>query len=382
MTRSVGPGNYYTYDQYVQTQDTYTYDSLGNIINITDKDGKQRRYTYDQRNQLIREEDEASGRTVSYTYDHGGNLLRAEISEKNGTSAYTDTYTYDTIWTDKLTGYNGKAITYDASGNPLEYLGNTFTWKDGRKLESITKPDGSVITYTYDSEGNRIGKQIRKADGTEEKTTYYWDGGKLLREVSGDETLYYSYDSNGKLWSMDWEKGDTKKGYFVIRNAQGDITGLYHLEDSSLAGSYTYDAWGQLLSVNPANESDEEILRKNPFRYRGYYYDEESGYYFLQSCYYNPEVRRFLNADTLVEETGDDIGYNLFAYCGNNPVNKSDESGHCAIAIEQSIAVCGVAAVEIGGNNNWFSNISSGSSSSSCSSNWRSNLYRGSNCQF
>ena len=229
------------------------------------------------------------------------------------------------------------------------YLGNTFTWKDGRKLESITKADGSAITYTYDSEGNRIGKQIRKPDGIEEKTTYYWDGGKLLREVSGDETLYYSYDSNGKLWSMDWEKGDTKKGYFVIRNAQGDITGLYHREDSSLAGSYTYDAWGQLLSVNPANESDEEILRKNPFRYRGYYYDEESGYYFLQSRYYNPEVRRFLNADTLVAETGNGVGYNLFAYSSNQPVNYKDESGHVLDTVMDVVSI-GIDVVEIAQN--------------------------------
>ena len=229
------------------------------------------------------------------------------------------------------------------------YLGNTFTWKDGRKLESITKADGSAITYTYDSEGNRIGKQIRKPDGIEEKTTYYWDGGKLLREVSGDETLYYSYDSNGKLWSMDWEKGDTKKGYFVIRNAQGDITGLYHREDSSLAGSYTYDAWGQLLSVNPANESDGEILRKNPFRYRGYYYDEESGYYFLQSRYYNPEVRRFLNADTLVAETGNGVGYNLFAYSSNQPVNYKDESGHVLDTVMDVVSI-GIDVVEIAQN--------------------------------
>ena len=148
---------------------------------------------------------------------------------------------------------------------------------------------------------------------------------------------------------MDWEKGDTKKGYFVIRNAQGDITGLYHREDSSLAGSYTYDAWGQLLSVNPANESDEEILRKNPFRYRGYYYDEESGYYFLQSRYYNPEVRRFLNADTLVAETGNGVGYNLFAYSSNQPVNYKDESGHVLDTVMDVVSI-GIDVVEIAQN--------------------------------
>ena len=231
-------------------------------------------------------------------------------------------------------------------------------------VKQLTRSIGPESYYVYDKYGNRIseamyqlgpklytkiGKKIQKPDGTEEETVYYWDGGKLLREVSGDGTLYYSYDSNGKLWSMDWEKEDTKKGYFAIRNAQGDITGLYHREDSTLAGAYTYDAWGQILSIDPAdgaNREDEEILEKNPFRYRGYYYDEESGYYFLQSRYYDPEVRRFLNADTLVAETGNGIGYNLFAYSSNQPVNYKDESGHVLDTVLDVVSI-GVDVADI-----------------------------------
>ncbi len=88
---------------------------------------------------------------------------------------------------------------------------------------------------------------------------------------------------------------------------------------------YTYDAWGKILSTTGTLAST--IGAYNPFRYRGYYYDSETGWYYLQSRYYDPIVGRFLNADNIIGANGDLVGYNMFAYCSNNPVIGYDPSG-------------------------------------------------------
>ena len=115
--------------------------------------------------------------------------------------------------------------------------------------------------------------------------------------------------------------------YFYRKNLQGDIIGIY---DScwNLLGLYEYDAWGNLLS-----QVGSEILNINPFRYRGYYYDAETGLYYLNSRYYDPETGRFISPDSvsyLDPETCN--GLNLYAYCGNNPVMYTDPYGFFAVS--------------------------------------------------
>jgi len=116
--------------------------------------------------------------------------------------------------------------------------------------------------------------------------------------------------------------------YFFEKNLQGDIVAIYN-ESGTKIGTYTYDAWGN-CTVNPTSGYNF-ILSNNPFRYRGYYYDTETGFYYLQSRYYNPEWGRFINADVFLNANGDIIGYNMFAYCSNNPTNYVDSSGSMAI---------------------------------------------------
>ena len=95
--------------------------------------------------------------------------------------------------------------------------------------------------------------------------------------------------------------------------------------------------------------STTEIVSINAIRYRGYYYDEETKFYYLQSRYYNPEVGRFLNADGMLNGNGDVLGYNMFAYCGNNPVNYSDPSGCSWIVLAWVfVGVCTVVGGIIG----------------------------------
>ena len=90
--------------------------------------------------------------------------------------------------------------------------------------------------------------------------------------------------------------------------------------------SYSYSAWGEVESVTGTQAST--IGQKNPLRYRGYYYDGETGFYYLNSRYYDPETCRFLNADGYVSTGQGILGYNMYAYCGNNPVNRYDPTGH------------------------------------------------------
>ncbi len=126
--------------------------------------------------------------------------------------------------------------------------------------------------------------------------------------------------------------------YYYIRNAQGDIVGLFD-ESGSQVVSYTYDTWGKLISIKDKDSKDvttdtTNVGYKNPYRYRGYRYDSETGLYYLNSRYYSPEWGRFINADGIVGQRGELLGHNLFAYCKNNPVNKYNSNGFMALDCE------------------------------------------------
>ena len=130
------------------------------------------------------------------------------------------------------------------------------------------------------------------------------------RRRSPRSPLAVLYSTNGTAFAT----------YYYILNLQGDVVKLIGT-DGSIAASYTYDAWGNILS------SSGTMAEKNPLRYRGYYYDSETGYYYLQSRYYDPVNRRFLNADSLASTGQGFVGINMFAYCNNNPVCMADSEG-------------------------------------------------------
>lgn len=120
--------------------------------------------------------------------------------------------------------------------------------------------------------------------------------------------------------------------YIFTKNLQGDIIGIYD-STGSIVVQYRYNAWGELYSASCYPES-EHILEANPFRYRGYYFDQETGLYYLNSRYYDPEIKRFINADSInyLGANGDFTSFNLYAYCSNNPVMYVDPSGNSATA--------------------------------------------------
>ena len=133
----------------------------------------------------------------------------------------------------------------------------------------------------------------------------------------------FVYDESGKPFALNYSTngGSSFTTYYYVLNLQGDVVKLID-QDGAVAAAYAYDAWGNILS------SSGSMAEKNPLRYRGYYYDSETGFYYLQSRYYDPATRRFINADVYSStDTSDAVSCSMFAYCGNNPANRSDETG-------------------------------------------------------
>jgi len=162
-------------------------------------------------------------------------------------------------------------------------------------------------------------------------TKYHLVGDKVTFETNGTDKIYYTYDSSGMLLSMNLNGYE----YYYVRNVQGDIIGI-HNKSAGIVASYIYDSWGKLISIKDQNGADvtnntAHVGYKNPYRYRGYRYDTESGLYYLKSRYYNPDWGRFINADSFGGEVGALLSHNVFAYCMNNPINLSDPSGYWSI---------------------------------------------------
>ena len=148
----------------------------------------------------------------------------------------------------------------------------------------------------------------------------------MLGQKTGNDYIIYLYDENGAAYGIICNN----TYYYYVFNAQGDVVGIIDQSGTQVV-SYDYSAWGEVLSVT--GTMADTLGQTNPIRYRGYYYDNETGFYYLQSRYYDPVTQRFLNADGLVSTGQGMLGNNMFAYCGNNPVNYVDPTGKLAIEI-------------------------------------------------
>ena len=180
---------------------------------------------------------------------------------------------------------------------------------------------------------------------------YLTQSGKVMREtIKTNQTVTavmdFVYDESGKPFALNYSTngGSSFTTYYYVLNLQGDVVKLID-QDGAVAAAYAYDAWGNILSQSGS------MAEKNPLRYRGYYYDSETGFYYLQSRYYDPATRRFINADVYAStDSSDAVSCNMFAYCGNNPVTAYDPTGEWSwggvLAGLATIAV-GVAAVAL-----------------------------------
>ena len=305
---------------------SYKYDKLENITHIYNNDVLIRQYEYDEFNEIIEEIDYENNQKISYTYDNYGNLL--SVIYKNldtDTVIKNNEYTYgNTNWVDQLTKYDEDIITYDLIGNPIAIGNNvTMTWNNGKYLNSYIDTENSLnVSYKYKLNGRRNSKIVNNIE-----TKYFLEGDNIIYEKRDNVILYYLYDPTGII-------GLKYNGnmYYYIKDLQNNIIGILD-SNNNLIVKYSYDAWGNILAIKDNLNNDitdpANIGLINPFRYKSYYFDQETNLYYLNTRYYSPKLRRFINTDNVfIEDNTSLLGYNLYAYCNNNPVNYEDSNGN------------------------------------------------------
>ena len=322
----------YTDKNGVNSTERYGYNEAGHIDTVTENGRIKVRYTYDNLDRLVREDNKALGKTFTFLYDNGGNiLLKREYAYTLETEKLENldpvneiVYGYaDENRPDQLTSFNGEAIAYNENGMPTTYRGNTCTYKRATLLETY----GSH-TFDYDANGLRTKKN---------DTVYTYIGGKLIREENSGRTIDYIYGNDGIT-------GIKYNGtvYLFRKNVFGDVTHIYDT-NGLLHARYIYDAWGNHTLVN---DTDTEIGAINPIRYRSYYYDTETKLYYLRARYYDPETGRFISQDNVSYLDLEHLsGLNLYAYCNGNPVSYNDATGHLGILLTILIATAIGAAI-------------------------------------
>ena len=306
----------------------YGYDDNGNIASAT-LNGKWTGYSYDALGQLVQVNDHSdtrsgeNGTTWKYTYDLGGNILKKErfAYADTTTPLETVTYTYgDANWRDKLTAVNGSTIRYDAIGNPLNDGTWTYTWQNGRQLQKMQK-SGVTAEFVYNADGLRVQKTVNGV-----ATKYTLHGKNAVHMTSGTDELHFFYDAQNRPAVVVYNG----TAYAYVKSLQGDIVALLN-GAGNVVVSYVYDAWG--APIGKSGSMAETLGSVQPFRYRGYVFDEETGLYYLRSRYYNPRWGRFVNADTIVTN-------NLFLYCLNSPNVQIDSSGCSSTSALFSTVLC------------------------------------------
>ena len=325
---------------------TYAYDDAGNITSVSDG-SKTISYEYDLLGQLIRANDPydttagTTGTTWKYAYDLGGNIQSktayAFTTGTVGSAVKTDSYTYgDANWKDKLTAFNGASISYDAIGNPTSDGTWSYIWEKGRQLQQISKV-GEVVRFVYNEDGLRVQK-VAVTTGT---TNYTLHGKNIVHMTQGSNSLHFFYDAQDKPAVVLFNG----TAYAYLYNLQGDVIGLIDSIGNKVV-SYTYDAWGKMLSKTGTLASTLGTIQ--PFRYRGYVFDEETGLYYLQSRYYNSDLCRFISTDTfevLLIPHYHFGQYSLYSYCENKPISNADSDGKLSWLAKVAI---GVGAILVG----------------------------------
>ncbi len=294
-------------------EETYVRDANGRRTKVTQLDGSWTEYAYDARSRLQSETyKDAAGnitRQVTYTYDAVGNRLTLN---ENGTAI---TYTYNV--SDQLTSDGVSTYTYDANGNTLTRSEGSssvrYTYDSRDKLSQITQPDNSTVNYVYDADGNRV--RSVSPDGT---TNHLVDptiaAPQVVVETDGSGQVIASYTYGLELISQ-WRNGVDS---FYLSDALGSTRALTN-NQGVVTDSYSYDAFGQLLSSTGTTV--------NSFLYTGEQRDAAAGLYYLRARYYDPAIGRFLTQDPHPGTLQDPESLHKYVYVQNNPVNGTDPLG-------------------------------------------------------
>ena len=219
-----------------------------------------------------------------------------------------------------LDGIRSKKVSVVTKYNINSGSGGGTVMSGGNSVQAVVKPP--------------INQPEKKLISKTTKThTYLTQNGKVMRDTLNTtvlqtkitrktEILDFIYDESGRPFALIYTNGAADPiTYYYVLNLQGDVVGLLD-ENGVFVAQYTYNAWGEILDISG------DMAAINPLRYRGYYYDTETGFYYLQSRYYDPMNHRFINADCYTStDATDAISCNMFAYCCNNPVSLIDSSG-------------------------------------------------------
>ncbi|MEL7568269.1 MAG: RHS repeat-associated core domain-containing protein, partial [Dehalobacterium sp.] len=286
------PGQYhYDYCYYDDGTIDYYISWAGTDSFNYDADGRLTYWYYSPRS--------GTGIQENYSYDHAGNLLT-----KGNRS-----FTYNSA--NQITN---AGFTYDNNGNMTGDGTYIYVYNALNQLIQVKRAsDNSMVAeYKYNHDGLRKSKTVNGVT-----TTYNWDAsGNLVRETTPSGTNYYYYDPSGNLAGL--RKNNVT--YIVHNNLRGDIVSITDTSGNIVA-QYHFDPWGKQISYSGT--------LTQPFRYASYYYDEETGLYYLKSRYYSPVMGRFLTRDSIeyIEHENPQT-LNLYSYCGNDPVNNTDSTGH------------------------------------------------------
>lgn len=315
----------------------YTYDKNNNITNIMGYENNvlvyQEDNTYDIYGQIIMQYVLANGKEIGseYMYDVRGNILLYYVVDArtnqilcnyeffyNQTGNKNKLVKMESITTDEE--YN---IEYSANGEPSLYLGWTIAY-DMKNITTLLNSNYE-INYAYNASGIRTSKVVTKNNSTT-TTQYILDGTNIIKEIRSGEnntTLQYFYDSNNEIVGFTYNNVK----YLYLKNLQNDIIGIVD-SNNNIVVKYYYNAYGKI--INKVDTSGINLSDINPFRYRGYYQDNETGWYYLNSRYYDVETLRFITMDDVdyLGASGSVLSYNLYSYCENNPINNSDSNGN------------------------------------------------------
>ena len=328
-------------------EDTISYDSRYCIQAITSNKTIENTlachsfsYTYDEHLRLLSSNITNKGVTT-YAYDTRG-LLISESNVINNITT-TKTYSYTSSFFGQLssicTSNNDEySFLYDELGNRICKKLNNVTVASynyyHRELRSATIGNNAYY-YAYNPSGIRY-----KKTGPNRTTYYAYDGNRLISlRTSDNKTFVFLYDLHGvcgfRYITKDNASAVTMRTCTYVRNELGDIVSILN-EDGKEIVAYDYDEWGNIIdsSYDTLDYQSQTIMQLNPFRYRGYVYDEETGLYYLNSRYYDPLTHSFLTIDNYQYLDSNSIaGVNLYCYCGYNPINLKDENGNVAVSL-------------------------------------------------
>ena len=317
----------------------YTYDCMGNVIKIERKAADSEtyfnlyEYEYDLQGRIDVEKNYETNRSIKYNYENG-NLKSTNIKDLNG-NVISNTDFKHNFSDDRLTSIilststmPSVTISYNGHYPSSIYMNN--------KTRAITYEGKRIKTYGnneyfYNEEGVRI-KKVTETNKTHE---YIVEGSKILYEkiyTTGTTTtlakLYYNYNQYGELVSVEYNN----KLYFYIKDILGNIVKIIDETGNNIV-KYSYNSWGVVTKTTlSSNEYDYKLAQYNPFMYKGYYYDVETGLFMMGQRYYSPELCRFIQPDDIEYLEPESInGLNLYCYCYNNPIMYSDPNGHFPI---------------------------------------------------